>query len=123
MLNPMAKILVAEDDRDMQYILHHVLNDAGYSVEVVNEGTKIVNEQVEVPDLFILDQQMPTIDGLALTKYLKINNRTKNVPIIMISAYPESRKRAKKIGVNDFLEKPFQSENLLKIIKRYVSRV
>jgi CheY-like chemotaxis protein len=119
----MAKIVVAENDTDMQFILGQLLNGAGYNVEVLNEGSKIVNEQVDVPDLFILDQQMPTIDGVALTKYLKINSRTKNVPVVMISAYPGVRKRAEQIGVNDFLEKPFQAKTLLEIVERHVSKV
>lgn len=117
----MAKILLAEDDQDLRFMLHRMLNDAGYNVESVDEGSGIVDGKVDWPDVFILDQQMATIDGLALSKYLKINNATKDIPIIMISAYPESRKKAKRIGVSDFLQKPFESRDLLRVIERHVN--
>lgn len=117
----MVKILLAEDDQDLRFILHQMLNNAGYDVESLNEGSEIVNGKIKWPDVFILDQQIPTIDGLALSKYLKIDNATKDIPIIMISAYPESRKKAKRIGVNDFLQKPFQLKDLLNVIERHVN--
>src|SRR5688572_13595995 len=118
----MAKILVAEHDNDLRFILDRILNDAGHHVESLNEGSSIVNGQVKWPDVFILDQQMPTIDGLALSKYLKINIETKNIPIIMISSYPEVKKKARRLGINEFLEKPFRSKDLLKSVERQVNQ-
>lgn len=119
----MAKILLTEVDKDLRFNLVRVLNEAGHKVESLNEGSRIVNDQVEIPDLFILDQKTPTIDGLALSKFLKINSKTKHVPIIMISTDPEARKKAKRIGVNDFLEKPLESKNLLKVVNRLFIRI
>ena len=118
----MAKILLAEHDKDLRFILDRILNDAGHYVQSLNEGSSIVNGQVKWPDVFILDQQIPTIDGLALSKYLKINSETKDIPIIMISSYPEVRKKAKRIGVNEFLQKPFHSDDLLRSIERQVNQ-
>lgn len=117
----MAKILLAEHDQDLRFILNRVLNDAGHNVESLNEGSPIVNGQVKWPDVFILDQQIPTIDGLAISKYLKINSETKNIPIIMISSYPEAKKKAKRLGVSEFLHKPFQAKDLLKSIERQIN--
>jgi CheY-like chemotaxis protein len=54
---------------------------------------------------------MPMIDGLAICKYLKVKEETKNIPISMISAYPKLKKRAKEVGVDDFIEKPLKLNN------------
>lgn len=116
----MKKILVAEDDKDILFILDMILNDAGYQVVPMSDGAAIVNGYNEWPDLFILDKDMPKIDGLALCKYLRLNEYTKNIPIIMISAYHKLKKKAAQAGVNDFLEKPFEIKALLETVGKYV---
>jgi DNA-binding response OmpR family regulator len=114
------KIIVAEDDKDILFILDMILNDAGYDVEALPEGTGIMNRKSDWPDLFILDKDMPTIDGLAICKYLRLKEQTKNIPIIMISAYHKLRKKAREAGVDDFIEKPFELKDLLNTINKYV---
>jgi DNA-binding response OmpR family regulator len=115
------KIIVAEDDKDILFILDMILNDAGYKVEALPEGTAIMDRKSDWPDLFILDKDMPTIDGLAISKYLRLNEQTKHIPIIMISAYHKLKKKARESGVNDFIEKPFELRDLLNTINKYVS--
>lgn len=118
----MANIVLAERDNDLRFILDRILNDAGHKVESLDEGSNIVNRKVMWPDVFILDQQMASIDGLALSKYLKINKETKDIPIIMISVYPEAKKKARQAGVNVFLQKPFQAVDLLESIERQLNQ-
>jgi CheY-like chemotaxis protein len=114
------KILIAEDDADIRFILDMILNDAGYNVEPLSEGTSIVTREKDWPDLFILDKEMPVIDGLALCKYLKLKDETKDIPVIMISAYHKLKKKAKEAGVDDFIEKPFELKDLLRTIDKYI---
>jgi DNA-binding response OmpR family regulator len=114
------KILIAEDDKDILFILDMILNDAGFKVEPLNEGSSIVGRKSDWPDLFILDKHLPTIDGIALCKYLKLQETTKNIPIIMISSYHKLKRKAKEAGVDDFLEKPFDIKELLTTINKYV---
>ena len=116
------KILLAEDDPDIRFILNLVLQDAGYSVEPLPNGSEIVERKHEWPDLFILDKALPTIDGLAICKYLKIHHDTKNIPIIMISSYHKLKSRAKEIGVDDFIEKPFDLKQLLTVVDKHLNR-
>jgi chemosensory pili system protein ChpA (sensor histidine kinase/response regulator) len=80
-----------------------------------------VNSGCDWPDLFILDKKMKVIDGFALSKYLKLNERTKNIPIIMISATPEYEKKALEIGINFFMSKPLNTFRLLQIINSLIS--
>jgi len=116
----MKKIMVAENDQDILFILDMILNHAGYRVEPLNDGCSIVTGNKEWPDLFILDKDMPTVDGLAICKYLRLNEQTKNTPIIMISAYHEFKKQASAAGANDFIEKPFEVKALLKKVSKYL---
>ena len=118
---PAKKIVLAEDDPDIRYILNLALSEAGYEVEALSDGSKVVEKGRNSPDLFILDKALPTIDGLAICKYLKINASTRNIPIIMISCYHEMRNKAKKLGVNDFVEKPFDLGVLLEMVSRNIS--
>jgi DNA-binding response OmpR family regulator len=117
------KILLAEDDADIRFILNLILNDAGYSVEPLSEGNTIVEGKHEWPDLFILDKALPTIDGFAICKYLKVKEETRNIPIIMISSYHKLRSKAREIGVDDFIEKPFDLKDLLKVVDKHISHV
>lgn len=112
------KILLAEDDPDIRYILNLVLNQAGYDVEPLSSGDSIVQGQHQWPDLFILDKALPVIDGMALCKYLKINEETRDIPIIMISSYHKLKSKAKELGVSAFIEKPFDLQLLLQVVEK-----
>jgi DNA-binding response OmpR family regulator len=116
----MKKIIVAEDDQDILFILDMILNDAGYQVEAFSDGVAIMAGHSEVPDLFILDKDMPSIDGLSLCKHLRSQRDTKDTPIIMISAFHYLRRTAKHAGVNEFIEKPFEVKLLLNTIRKYI---
>jgi DNA-binding response OmpR family regulator len=114
------KILIAENDQDILFILTEIFNNAGFTVESLPEATSIVTRKKDWPDLFILDKDMPTIDGLAVCKYLRLNKQTKNTPIIMISAYHKLKRKAREAGVNDFIEKPFDLSDLLNTVNKYI---
>src|SRR5687768_1426008 len=114
------KILLAEDDPDIRFILNLVLSEAGYEVEPLSTGNAIVEGKHQWPDLFILDKALPLIDGLALCKYLRIKNETKDIPIIMISSYHKLKGKASEVGVDDFIEKPFDIKRLLSVVRKYV---
>lgn len=114
------KIVLAEDDADIRYILELALSEAGYEVEALCDGNAIIEGARNSPDLFILDKALPTVDGLAICKYLKVNEKTRHVPIIMISCYHDVKRKAKKIGVNDFIEKPFDLNLLLEMVDRNI---
>jgi CheY-like chemotaxis protein len=117
----MKKIFVAEDDQDILFILDMILHDAGYQVEPLQDGASIVDGKKEWPDLFILDKDMPKIDGLAICKFLRLNEQTKDIPIIMMSAYHKLREKAREAGVNEFIEKPFELKTLLSTVGKYVT--
>jgi DNA-binding response OmpR family regulator len=115
------KILVAEDDKDILFILELILKDAGYKVEPLPDGRSIVTGRKDWPDLFILDKDLPAIDGLAICKYLKLNPDTKDIPIIMITAFHYLEQKARHAGVDEFIKKPFELKELLSTIDRHIN--
>lgn len=113
------KIIVADDDKGIVSVLTMMLEDAGYEVRTTSNGqtAKVVGEYL--PDLLLLDIWMAGIDGRDVCRYLKSQKRTKNIPVIMVSANQDTEKIALEAGANDFISKPFDMDELLEKIERY----
>ena len=116
------RIVVVEDDEDIQYLLKDSLSKAGYDVEVLPDGYCLMNRKEASADLFLLDVNLPGINGLELCRFLKSNAFTKNIPVIMLSAFPGLRKAAAKFYADDSLEKPFNSLSLLNLINKHIHK-
>lgn len=113
------RILIIENDLDMLFLLEKALISEGYIVECCKGGATVVDYKHTWPDLFILDKDLPAIDGIALSKFLRLHKATKEIPIIMISAY-RIKAKAKKAGIDKFIHKPFELSYLLNIVDKYV---
>jgi CheY-like chemotaxis protein len=68
----------------------------------------------------VLDRQLSGQDGLKVCKFLKSQNTTKHIPVIIVSATPGIGKMAKEAGADDFIEKPFQIKDLLGVVERWI---
>ena len=115
------KIIVVEDDKDIQYLLKSSLSKAGYDVEVLPDGDSLISHS-STADLYLLDVNLPGINGLELCRLLKLNALSKNTPVIMLSAYPGLRTVASKYNADDALEKPFNFTNLMGVIDKHIHR-
>src|SRR5690349_6416120 len=100
------KIILIEDDQDTCLLFKHVLSKAGYEVRHYFDGRFIFNTEYEVPDLYILDNCLPSIDGVALTKHLKLQNNHHNIPILIVSGNRTIRNRTRDAGASGFVSKP-----------------
>ena len=121
---PMAmkhKILVADDDPGIRDIFNIILAKAGYDIEIKDDANEIFKNKFRIPDLFLVDRLLSGVDGLEVCRYLKTNELTKNIPVVMVSASPEIGVLATKAGADDFIEKPFELSYLLKVIERNIS--
>lgn len=107
------RIVLVEDDSDIRSILDQLLTDAGYSVMALQEGREILELNFPAPSLFILDVNLPNIDGLALCKFLKLQPRLNAVPVILLSANHSLKSKALIAGAQTFIVKPFKIERLL----------
>ncbi len=111
----MAKILVAEDDKDIRNLLVDILDDVGYEASEAKNGADAVEQiQSSQPDLLLLDLMMPVMDGFEVLNRLRDNPETRDMPVVILSAVP-SRKgelRAWRLGVRHYIPKPFASERV-----------
>ena len=92
----------------------------GYEVTSTLNGNTILTQN-ELPDVYILDIWMSGSDGRELCKKLKSEDRTKNIPVILISASNDLKRSAETAGADDFLAKPFEIDALLKKIEKALS--
>ena len=113
-------ICIIEDDEGIQDVLRIILSRAGYEVIIFSDGKAIMEDDFASPDLFLLDKQLPNIDGLTICGHLKADPHTAMIPVIMMSAYPNAGELSKDSGADDFIEKPFQMQDLLSTIKKYI---
>lgn len=118
------RILIAEDDPSIQKLFTIILTREGYEIEVSSDGQMVYENTTELPSLFILDRQLKNAcDGLEACRYLKSQEATKNIPVIMISATPEIGRLAKSAGAEDYLEKPFSMNVLLQKIRQFLNPI
>ena len=111
-------ILVADDDAAIVNAIQMILEDAGYKVQTTLTGEEVIHTK-NSPDLILLDIWMSGQDGRTICQQLKSQPRTKEIPIIMISANKDTAKIAKIAGADDFITKPFEIEDLLKKVAIY----
>jgi CheY-like chemotaxis protein len=113
------KVYVAEDDLNILFALEVMLEEAGYEVTLSHCGNPILENYLPATDLFILDNFMPGVNGIDVCRHLKNQSATEHIPVIMISAIRNSGPQARKAGVDEFLEKPFQMQQLLQLVAKY----
>lgn len=117
----MKKIIFADDDPSIQEVINLILED-DYKITTFSRGEPLMNNEFEVPDLFLVDKQLPGgVDGLDICKFLKNQEATRHVPVIVISASPNLRKLARDAGADDTIEKPFPITELRNLIAMHTT--
>jgi putative two-component system response regulator len=109
-------ILVVDDDPGVQNMIRRILGRSGYRVKTARGGKEAFAMMSEsLPDLIILDLSMPGIDGFEVATHLKSNPATQEIPIILITGLDNSENHVKAldIGINDFLSKTAEPEEIL----------
>ena len=114
------KILIADDDPDIGDMLQLMLEDAGYEVEVQMSGQAVQHLQEPFPDLVFLDIRLSGTDGRTICRYLKSQEATHALPIILLSANKDTSQMARDAGADDYLAKPFDRKDLLALITKYL---
>lgn len=109
----LKRVMIADDDPGILDAVQAMLEFGGYDVSSTYDGATILDMQENFPDLLLLDIWMSGTDGRDVCKALKRQTITRDMPIIMISASTELEKSAKEAGADDFLEKPFDMDELL----------
>jgi CheY-like chemotaxis protein len=117
----MKRIIFADDDPSLQEVFSLIFSRAGYEVTMYSNGEELLNNDFEPPDLFLLDKQLSGINGMEICQFLKSQPVTKDIPVIIVSASPDLDKQSILAGADDYIEKPFQLQNLLNLMTKYLA--
>lgn len=115
-------ILVVDDTLESLKLLSDILEAEGYNVMPANSGEiALASIEFNLPCLILLDILMPVMDGFEVLHRLKADEKTRHIPVIILSAISESEQRIKglELGAVDFISKPFQRQELLAKVKTH----
>ena len=119
----MNRVLVVDDNRDLGKLTSEILKERGFRVNIAFDGVSALAKIKQEPyDLMILDYRLPGISGLTVLE--KIQQVGPNLTTIMNSAFGDesTRARAKELGAYAFLDKPFNIEGLVKVVRKALNR-
>lgn len=123
---PKELIYAVEDEFHIQQLIKYNLESNGFKVTLFENGEDLLKEcQNILPNLFILDIMLPGIDGLEVCRQLRQNMRTKNIPIIMLTAKSEEFDKVLglELGADDYITKPFSVRELVARVKALFRRI
>jgi two-component system cell cycle response regulator DivK len=118
-----SRILVIEDHEENRRILHDLLTNAGFEViEAVTGEDGVALAARDVPDLILMDIQLPDIDGYEATRRIKAQPALHHIPLLAVTSYALSGDDAKAMaaGCDGYVTKPFSPRVLLKLIREYL---
>lgn len=122
----MKRILIVDDEQDIVESLKFVLEAAGYRCFCAYNGEEGLQMAKDVlPDLIILDVMMPKINGYKICRLLKYDNKYKNIPILMVTARSQDEDKliGEETGVDEYITKPFELEEIVKKVEKYLGKV
>ena len=116
----MAKILIAEDERDIRDLVAFTLRFAGHEVFTASNGEEAVEMAPKVnPDLILMDVRMPRMTGYEACKMMKADPDLKDIPVVFLSAKGQEseKQQGMEAGAEEYLLKPFAPDQLTQAIK------
>ncbi len=123
MNNSKYKILVVDDVINNQKIVVSTLEKSGYVTYTADNGLEALNKVKEISfDLILLDIMMPVMSGIGVCKYLKVDSKTANIPVIFLTASTDKKtlEKAYSVGGVDYITKPFVKEELLARVRTHL---
>ena len=119
------KILVIEDDKDIRDAMQYALQEEGYEV-TASEDSKILKNLADIaPDIILLDNWLTEwksdASGQQISLRLKSDEATRHIPVVIISAVSNIKEIAEAGLADDYLRKPFDLNDLLTLVKKYVA--
>jgi DNA-binding response OmpR family regulator len=121
-----AKILIVEDERDIADLLRYNLQEAGFETDYVRNGADALQRAIEkTPDLILLDLMLPEVDGMIVCRLLKNDPRTKNIPVVMVTAKTAEKDRVAglELGADDYIIKPFSPREVVLRVSAVLRRI
>ena len=122
----MHKVLIAEDEADIRQLISFNLERESYDTLLAGDGEEaVLIAYNKIPDLIILDLMLPKMDGFSVFKELRLDSRTKDIPVIMLTAKAQLDDviSGLEMGADDYLTKPFSPKELVLRVKALLKRV
>ena len=119
----MTRILVVEDTPDNRQILRDLLTSAGYEViEAINGAEGVAAAIEHLPDLILMDIQLPVLDGYEATRRIKAHAATAKIPVIAVTSYALSgdEAKAREAACDGYVPKPFSPRQLLAKVREFL---
>ncbi|MCK5014688.1 MAG: response regulator [Candidatus Omnitrophica bacterium] len=108
------KILIVDDEIELVELVKIRLETSGYEVITANSGLEgLAKAAGELPDLIVLDIGMAEMDGYSTLQKLKGEEKTKDIPVIMLTAYAKMKSLFEMEGISDYIVKPFDPQDFL----------
>jgi len=120
-----AKILLVEDNAANRYLATFLLENSGFAVvQAANGGEAVLAAQNEMPDLILMDIQMPEVDGYEAARRIKAEPHLAHIPLVAVTSYAMAgdREKAVAIGFAGYIEKPIVTETFISEISRFIPR-
>ncbi|MCY7386490.1 MAG: Hpt domain-containing protein [Burkholderiales bacterium] len=118
-------VMVVDDSLTVRKITSRMLLREGFEVATAKDGVDGLQQLQDIePDIILLDIEMPRMDGFEFARNVRADAKTRDIPIIMITSRTadKHRNRAIELGVNEYMGKPYQEEQLLVLIRNYTKR-
>lgn len=119
------KILVVEDEESLLKLESILLTSKGYEVQGVTTGQEALDAiSGNPPDLVLLDIMLPEMDGFEVCRRIKENPKTRDLPVVMLTAKKsrEDMARGQEVGADWYITKPFKSANVIETIQRFLNK-
>jgi chemosensory pili system protein ChpA (sensor histidine kinase/response regulator) len=116
-------VMVVDDSLTVRRVTQRLLERSGYEVMLAKDGVDALRQLQDVrPDVMLVDIEMPRMDGFDLTRHVRGSELMRSIPIVMITSRTADKHRrvAMELGVNAYLGKPYQDDELLALIRSYV---
>lgn len=114
----MKKILIADDERGVRFVIKITLEKEGYEVIEADNGYEAINLiREEMPDLAILDIGMPKLNGLEVTKMMRDEKITKDIPVFISTGFDDMKVKFNGLNIEYFIPKPYDVDILIQKIK------
>jgi CheY-like chemotaxis protein len=119
----LPRILMAEDNPINQRVGRLILQKAGFTVDLVGDGSEAVEaHRVNPYDVILMDCQMPTMDGFEASRRIRqMNQHQPAIIAVTANALVGEREKCLQAGMNDYLSKPFQAEQLISIVRKWAA--
>lgn len=118
----MPRVLVVDDDPDLVAICSLVLEFEGYSIDIARNGVEAYEAMAhDLVDVVLMDVMMPIMDGITVCKMLKRDPRTKDLPVIIMSASESLREQARTASADAVIAKPFDIDHLVSTINHFAT--